>query len=139
MNGYNNPRYSNGHSASRPNTFPNKPVDPSGGAVHGIGCMIAQNDFDECVIAKVVQGGAASFSGQVFVGDIVISIDGKPTKQIHPDLIARWFMGEPVCPAVAVPPCDFQISLLLSSVPSPLRCAFGLTWLRLRDENRARR
>eukprot|EP00961_Rhodomonas_salina_P180025 2429882-Rhodomonas_salina.1 len=99
MNGYNDPRYSGGYRDARVDSAP---VDvkaslPNGGSgpVHGIGCMIAQNEWDECVITKVVQGGAASFSGQVFVNDIVVSIDGKPTKDIHPDLIGRWFLGEP--------------------------------------------
>jgi C-terminal processing protease CtpA/Prc len=43
----------------------------------------------------ILQGGSASFSGQVNVSDVIVSVDGRPCRDIHPDQISMWFLGEP--------------------------------------------
>lgn len=41
------------------------------------------------------QGGAASFSGQVSIGDKIMSVDGRNTRSTDPAVIGRWYPFRP--------------------------------------------
>ena len=61
---------------------------------HGVGLAIGRDAQNRCVVTRVLPGGAAAFSGQVFQGDIIVDIDSFPTARIPETEIAQWFVGE---------------------------------------------
>ena len=61
---------------------------------HGVGLGIATDAAGRCVVTKVLPGGAAAFSGQVHKGDIVLSIDNRPTAGMSEGEIPEYFLGE---------------------------------------------
>ena len=58
----------------------------------GIGCVIERNRENQCVVAKVLPGGASD--GLVFVGDIIDEVDNVPTDRIPVAETPQRFMGE---------------------------------------------
>jgi C-terminal processing protease CtpA/Prc len=58
----------------------------------GIGCVIERNKENQCVVAKVLPGGASD--GLVFVGDIIDEVDNVPTDRIPVAETPQRFMGE---------------------------------------------
>jgi C-terminal processing protease CtpA/Prc len=58
----------------------------------GIGCVIERNSENQCVVAKVLSGGASD--GLVFVGDIIDEVDNVPTDRIPVAETPQRFMGE---------------------------------------------
>jgi C-terminal processing protease CtpA/Prc len=64
----------------------------------GIGCLVASADDGNCIITKIVHGGAAALSGQLSVGDIVVSIDGKPSFGLPAPMIREALTGQPGTP-----------------------------------------
>ena len=61
---------------------------------HGVGLGIATDAAGRCVVTRVLPGGAAAFSGQVHKGDIVLSIDHRPTAGMSEGQIPEHFLGE---------------------------------------------
>ena len=64
----------------------------------GIGCLVASGYDGSCVITKIVQGGAAALSGQLSVGDIIVSIDGRSTLGLNDSIIRKALIGQPGTP-----------------------------------------
>ncbi len=58
----------------------------------GIGCVIERNRENKCVVAQVLQNGAAE--GHVFVGDIIDEVDNVPTDRIPVAETPQRLMGE---------------------------------------------
>jgi C-terminal processing protease CtpA/Prc len=77
------------------NLRPNTSSTPS---ESGIGCLVASGHDGNCVITKIVQGGAAALSGQLSVGDIIVSIDGRYTLGLSDTVIKRALIGQPGTP-----------------------------------------
>jgi C-terminal processing protease CtpA/Prc len=46
--------------------------------VAGIGLFFVQREKGLCVVDEVVAGGAADSSGRISVGDVLLSVDGRP-------------------------------------------------------------
>ena len=44
----------------------------------GIGLFFVQREKGLCVVDEVVAGGAADSSGRISVGDVLLSVDGRP-------------------------------------------------------------
>jgi C-terminal processing protease CtpA/Prc len=64
------------------------------GLSHGIGLAIERDARNNCVVSRVLPGGAAAFSGQVHKGDIIMKIDNYPTANMSEDDVPQWFLGE---------------------------------------------
>ena len=67
-------------------------------AESGIGCLVASGHDGVCVITKIVQGGAAALSGQLSVGDAILSINGRSTLGMSDHAIRRALTGQPGTP-----------------------------------------
>ena len=52
--------------------------EPASSAVAGIGLFFVQREKGLCVVDEVVAGGAADSSGRISVGDVLLSVDGRP-------------------------------------------------------------
>ena len=65
-----------------------------GGLSHGVGLAIERDAQNRCVCARVLPGGAAAFSGQVFKGDVIVKINNHPTASMSEEDVPQWFLGD---------------------------------------------
>ena len=58
----------------------------------GVGLAVEKDARNRAVVAEVLRGGPAD--GKVFVGDVIVDIDGFPTERIPEENSAAYFVGD---------------------------------------------
>jgi hypothetical protein len=83
---------------------PRTPPPPAHSIIYDQTTIARQLTALFCLRHNGKQGGAAAFSGQVNVGDKIVSVDGRNTHSIDPSVIGRWYAPQtPVPPLVLMP------------------------------------